>query len=62
MAFSWGLVRLALVIGEARLSLVGMDRGRPLTGQVVKVITDGEEELNDVGIPSASEAEVRSDY
>ena len=40
------------------MSLVSNDRRRALTGQVVCVTTDGKEELYDVGIPSASEAEL----
>jgi hypothetical protein len=48
---------LAPVIGEALVSLGSNDRGA-LTGQVVSVTTDGKEELYDVGIHSASEAEL----
>jgi hypothetical protein len=52
-------VRLALILGEARLSLGSEGRGSGRrTGQVVRVTTVGKEELYDVGIPTGSEAEL----
>jgi hypothetical protein len=50
--------RLALVRGEARLSVGSEDRHPAPTGHVVAVTHGGKEELYDVGVPSASEAEL----
>ena len=50
--------RLALVRGEARLSVGSEDRHPAPTGHVVAVTYGGKEELYDVGVPSASEAEL----